>query len=188
MDFALNEQQALLRDSAYAFLNERFPLEALQALAVGGPVPDLWDELSELGWSGLLVPEEHGGSGGDFVDAVLVLEALGYAAVPSPFAQSAVVGTGLIAALGTPEQRAQWLPALAKGELIVTPALAEATGEFSPESMSARGGPDEALSGTKLFVKDADRAGLLLCAVQRRGAPWLVAVSRPIEPTRPPSS
>ena len=176
MDFALNEQQALLRDSAYAFLNERFPLEALQALAVGGPVPDLWDELSELGWSGLLVPEEHGGSGGDFIDAVLVLEALGYAAVPSPFAQSAVVGTGLIAALGTPEQQAQWLPALAKGELIVTPALAEATGEFSPESMSARGGPDETLSGTKLFVKDADRAGLLLCAVQRRGAPWLVAV------------
>ena len=176
MDFALNEQQALLRDSAYAFLNERFPLEALQALAIGGPVPDLWEEFGELGWCGLLVPETHGGSGGDLMDAVLVLEALGYAGVPSPYAQSAVVGAGLIHALGTSEQQAEWLPVIAKGELIVTPALAEGTGEFSPESVKAAGAPGEPLSGTKLFVKDADRAGLLLTALRWRGEPCLVAV------------
>ena len=180
MDFSLSESQSVLKASVDGFLRERFAIEQLQALAVAAEVPDLWPEMAELGWCGLLIPEMDGGSGGDLFDAALILESLGYAALPSPFAHSAVVGTELVLRFGKAGQRVRWLPRLAKGELRLALALSEENGEFSSGSIRASGAPGKPLSGRKLFVKDADQAEFLITAVRRESEPWLVAVPREI--------
>jgi len=166
MDFEATEGQVLLVQSAKALLAERFPLASLQALAIGEPVPDLWPDIAALGWTGLLIPEAYGGSGGDMLDAVMLVEEMGYACLPSPFVRSAVAAAGAIVQFGDDAQRARWLPPLASGERTMSVAVAEESGEFDHRSIRATGGPGTPLAGRKLFVKDADRCAELVVAVR----------------------
>lgn len=170
MDYGLDDSQTLLRDSARAFLAERFPVSALQALAVSRPVPDLWSEMAELGWTGLLVPEAYGGSDGNVLDGCLLVEQMGYAGLPSPFVHSAFVGGAVLTRFGSDAQRTDILPNIANGSQTVALAFAEASGEFAVPSIAAAATPTSAstfvLSGSKLFVKDADRATRLLVAAR----------------------
>ncbi len=146
MDLSFSSAQLLLQQSARAFLLQRCPPERVQELALDprGFAADLWKEIATLGWPGLLISPELGGSGGCVADALALVEELGRACFPSPFIASAVVAT---TALGRAESRRarDLLASLAMGERICTLALLEGSAGLDPGR----------LTGRKLFVPDA---------------------------------
>ncbi|HEV3135363.1 MAG TPA: acyl-CoA dehydrogenase family protein, partial [Acidimicrobiia bacterium] len=129
MDFEFSEDQELLRATVRRFLTERAPIAYVRDVLDDerGTTDDVWSGLSALGVTGLLVPEVHGGAGMGMVDMAVVLEELGRAVHPGPFASTAVGAASLIALAGSEEDRAELLPALASGDTIGTVALSAST-------------------------------------------------------------
>jgi acyl-CoA dehydrogenase len=111
------EEHALLRAEARRWLDERFPIARVRALADGpdGEDPADWKELADLGWLGLVVPEKHGGAGLGAVHLSVLMEEAGRRLVPSPLLASTLAALALIHD-GSEAQRSRWLPALASGE------------------------------------------------------------------------
>jgi alkylation response protein AidB-like acyl-CoA dehydrogenase len=156
MDFTPSPSQQLLVATARDVLRRHCPPETAQRLALDAHGFDetLWRRMAELGWPGLLVPGDLGGSDGTLLDVILLVEEMGRAALPGPFVTSAVVATTLLLA-GGGERGRRLLPALASGERIATLALVEDSGSYDPRAVGLRCGPDGRVTGTKLFVKDA---------------------------------
>ncbi|HEU4367087.1 MAG TPA: acyl-CoA dehydrogenase family protein [Methylomirabilota bacterium] len=181
MDFSPSPSQQLLVATARDFLRRHCPPETAQRLALDerGFDEAFWRRMAELGWPGLLVPGDFGGSDGSLLDVILLVEEMGRAALPGPFVASAVVATSLLMAAGSAEQRARLLPGLAAGERIVTLALVEDGGSFDPGAISLQCEVPGRLTGTKLFVNNAHVASdlivglrggdLLLLPADRRG-------------------
>ena len=121
MDFTPSASQQLLVATARDVLRRHCPPETAQRLALDAHGFDetLWRRMAELGWSGLLVPGDLGGSDGTLLDVILLVEEMGRAALPGPFVTSAVVATTLLLA-GRGERGRRLLPALASGERIAT--------------------------------------------------------------------
>jgi alkylation response protein AidB-like acyl-CoA dehydrogenase len=133
----------------------------------------LWRKLVELGWTALLVPEEHGGLGASFEDLIVVLEEAGRALLPGPFLATVLCGTPAVVAGGSAAQRAALLPRLARGDLLMTLAVAEAEGRFDAPGIALRARRDASgivLSGEKHFVPDAHVAEVLVVAARSGGA------------------
>jgi alkylation response protein AidB-like acyl-CoA dehydrogenase len=183
MDFRPSAAQQLLVSTARDFLRQHCPIElALQlALDARGFDDKLWRRTAELGWPGLLVPAELGGSGGTLVDAILLVEEMARACLPGPFVSSAVVSTSLLVVAGSQAQQARLLPALASGERTSTLAFVEATGAADLDAILLECAVPGRLNGRKLFVKDAHIADDLIVAV-RSGADLRLLV---IPTTRP---
>jgi len=156
MDLSFSPAQQLLQQSARAFLQQRCPPTLVQELALDprGFAADLWKEIAMLGWPGLLVPPELGGSGGSFGDALALVEELGRACFPSPFIASAIVATSALTAAGGGRARAL-LPALAVGERICALAVLEEPGRLDPDAVALPVAAPGRLTGRKLFVSDA---------------------------------
>jgi alkylation response protein AidB-like acyl-CoA dehydrogenase len=171
MDIRPSPAQQLLTSTAREFLRRHCPPERVQEWVLGerGFDENVWRQVAELGWPGLLVAPEHGGSGGSMLDVALLVEEMGYACLPSPFVTSAVVATTVLAEAGSADQQKRLLPALATGEQIATLALAEDSGSSDPADVGLACAVPGRLSGRKLFVKDAHVAGQLIVAV-REGA------------------
>lgn len=176
MRFALSEDQKLLQASLAKAAADLSPLDRVRRFADGGEMtaPDVWAGLTDLGAPGLLVPEEHGGLGLGLLEAALVAEALGGAVAPTPFLGAGVLAPLALTLAGTPEQQARWLPKLAAGEVLAGVAIAEAVA-------GARDGAgveavDRRLTGTALFVLDAQGVDLLIVADRTGG---LHLVERP---------
>src|ERR1700735_3874528 len=123
---------------------------------VGYPTP-LWTQLGELDLIGLLLPEEYGGSGMTLVEGVALYEELGRALAPTPHFVSTALSGGVIAHAGSDAQKAQWLPGIASGEKILTPAWLEPENGYSPRRVQVR------------VMADGDR-GLRLSGVKRHVA------------------
>ena len=161
MNFGFTEEQELLRSEVRKFLDENCPLEEVRRIGEGaGFDPELWKKVCELGWPGLIVPEEHGGAGLGWVDLVVVLEETGRTLLPSPFVSTTLAAHAL-ARYGSEAQRAALLPGLAEGSVIATLALAEESDVPGPQGVQLLGEKDEGgwvLSGEKRFVLDADVA------------------------------
>lgn len=168
MDFRPSRDQQMLVATAREFLKKHCPPEVAQRLALQarGLDPSLWRQIAELGWPGLLVPAEHGGSDGSLLDVALLMEELGRAALPGPFVGSAVVATALLVAAGTRKQQQRWLPAMASGERIVTLAFLEDEASWDPDAVALRCAIPGRLHGRKLFVNDARAAAALIVAVR----------------------
>jgi len=158
----------MLAATAREFLKKHCPPETAQRLALEarGLDPALWHQLAEVGWPGLLVPADLGGSDGSLLDVTLLMEELGRAALPGPFVASAVVATSLLLAAGSHEQQQRWLPAMASGERIVSLALLEDEGGWDPDAVALRCTIPGRLRGRKLFVNDAQAADALIVAVR----------------------
>ena len=156
MDLSFSPAQQLLQQSARAFLQQRCPPTLVQELALDprGFAADLWKEIAMLGWPGLLVPPELGGSGGSIGDALALVEELGRACFPSPFIASAIVATTALTAAGGRRARAL-LPALAVGERICALAVLEEPGRLDPDAVALPVAAPGRLTGRKLFVSDA---------------------------------
>jgi alkylation response protein AidB-like acyl-CoA dehydrogenase len=158
LDFEFSEDQELLRASVRRFLAEQAPIAYVRALLDDerGATEDVWDGLAELGATGLLVPEAHGGAGGGMVDMAVVLEELGRAVHPGPFASSAVGATSIVHLAGSDDDCATLLPGLASGEIIGTVALGE------PAARATGGSGEWALTGELAHVPDGAGADIIV--------------------------
>jgi alkylation response protein AidB-like acyl-CoA dehydrogenase len=194
--FDLTDEQQAIRSTARDFLAARYKSERIRELAESeqGFEQSDWEEMAELGWTGLALPEQWGGQGLGVVDLAVLFEEMGYALAPSPLFSSTVAGLAL-SLCGSDEQRERLLRPLAEGELRGTPALWDAgspatIGSFT---MEARGDGDGiVLDGEKVLVMDAAAADFFLVAtsdgrrhVVERGADGLsVTAATTIDPTR----
>ena len=116
MNFDFSDDQQAIKRTAKELLEERFKPERLREFAEAERYDDeTWKELSELGWPGIFVDEEHGGQGLGTVELVILAEELGYALAPVPFLSNAAAGLVLQEA-GTDDQKERWLPGIASGE------------------------------------------------------------------------
>ncbi len=166
MDFSFSADQTLLKNSARAFLEEHVKPATVRLLwdDPRGESEPLWKEMAQLGWLGLALPDEHGGSGLGLVETAILLEELGRAACPSPYWPTALAAAALVQA-GSPTQRQRWLPAIATGGARAAVAFLDAGLDWAPEAAATRAEPREngwALTGTKRFVAWAHVADVLL--------------------------
>lgn len=169
MNFALDEDHRVLKDSAQVFLDEQISLKAL--LKPGATVRDAgytenWARIGPMGWAGLLLPEEYGGAALSCVDLVMVVEELGRTLAPSPFFGT-LLGSLAVLYGGDEAQKSRLLPQVAAGELTMALALAEEGGrEGGPDraTRATRDGGGWRLNGRKTFVVDAADAALLVVA------------------------
>lgn len=171
MDLSLTEVQTILLKTAREFLeHECLPSVLREARASErGYSEPLWRAVAELGWAGLAIDEQYGGSGLGVFDLLLLAEETGRVLLPVPLLSSALLCAPTIQAAGTAEQRSRYLPALARGELIAAFALTEPSARYDPagvETRAERDGDGFVLDGTKLFVRDGAIAGLLLVAAR----------------------
>jgi alkylation response protein AidB-like acyl-CoA dehydrogenase len=174
MDISLSEEQELLQGSARDFLQKECPMRLVRAMEEDekGYDLNLWKQMADLGWLGLILPEEYGGSGGTMMDLVILLEEFGRALAPGPFVPTVVqVGLPMLWAGSEPQKRT-YLPKLAQGELIGTMAWHEPSATSQPwgiETTATQQGEGYVLNGIKLCVPYAHVADCLL-TVARTGA------------------
>jgi alkylation response protein AidB-like acyl-CoA dehydrogenase len=161
MDFGLSEEQKLLAATLRRFLDEECPVTRVRDVVAKEPGCDggTWKALCELGVAGLLVPEEHGGSGLGLLDAAVAAEALAWGVAPGPFLGSAVMAPVALLAAGSPEQQACWLPQLAIGSCRIGVAANELVSRRDGAGVEER---DGRLHGTALMVLDGPDADRLL--------------------------
>jgi alkylation response protein AidB-like acyl-CoA dehydrogenase len=173
MDLSLTEEQELLQNSARDFLRQECPTTHVRAMEEDetGYSPELWKQIADLGWAGLMFPEQYGGSGYSFIELCVLMEEFGRALLPSPF-HSTVLTFGLpILFGGSDAQKQRYLPAIASGKLLGTLALTEPSASFEPAGVSVRAESRSGtfvINGTKLFVLNAHTADELLVAVRTR--------------------
>jgi len=177
MSFVLTEEQTLLRDSARVFLAEKAPVVELRRLRDThdgtGFSRSLWQSFVEMGFTGMLVPEPHGGLGLGHVEVGVVMQEIGRNLTASPFFASSVVAVSAIVHSASPAQQASLLPPLARGERIATLAVDE-TSKHRPDQIALRATRTERgwqLSGQKTFVLDGHVADWLIVAARTTGAP-----------------
>jgi alkylation response protein AidB-like acyl-CoA dehydrogenase len=174
MNFGFTEEQEFLRNTAREFLANECPMTVVREISEQEPQgyrPALWEKMAELGWLGLLIPEEHGGAGLGFVDLVVILEEMGRALLPSPFFAN-LQGTLAVLCAGTETQRKEILPAVAEGRTILTFAITEEAGTENLEDLATRAERSNGsyrLTGTKLFVPHAQSADAIV-VVARTGS------------------
>lgn len=175
MALVLNEEQQLLKESADGFFAEKAPVSAIRQLrddkVDGGYDPALWQEMIEMGFSGLLVAEEQGGLGFGYVGAGIVAEAMGKNLSAAPFVASSVVAAELIGAAGSDAQKEALLPAIAAGEKVATLAIDEA-GRHDPLKTSlkaVKGDDGYTLSGMKTFVPEGATADSIIVVARTAG-------------------
>jgi alkylation response protein AidB-like acyl-CoA dehydrogenase len=167
MDLDLTPEQELLRETVRGLCARHAGLDVVRAMEddpTGYPEP-FWRQLAELGLIGLTLPEEDGGSAVTMLDAVIVYEELGRALAPSPHFVSSVLAGGYLARAGTPAQRAEWLPRIASGDAVVTPAWLEPGNSYREAGVQLRAehrGEGWVLSGVKRHVQFAGGATRLL--------------------------
>ncbi len=174
MNFGFSEEQDFLRSTAREFIETECPPTRVRELmeTPEGYDPALWKQMAELGWLGLLIPEEYGGAELNYVDLVVVLEEMGRGLLPSPFFGH-LQGTLAVLRAGNDTQRKELLSAAASGERILSFAITEEAGTEFAEALTAsavRDGDGYKLSGTKLFVPDGQNADTLVVAARTGGA------------------
>jgi len=139
----------------------------------------VWKEIADLGWTGLVISEAHGGAGFGFTELSVVLEEMGRLVTPGPFFASAVLATSAIEELATEEQKAALLPPLASGEAIATLALFETPRGWDLADLdctAGREGDGWKIDGTKRHVLDGHLADKFLVAAVMDGGVGLFVV------------
>jgi alkylation response protein AidB-like acyl-CoA dehydrogenase len=176
MALVLNEEQSMLRDSARGLISDQAPVSHLRQLRdskdATGFSRELWRSFAEMGFSGLLVPDEFGGSGLGCVDAGVVMEEIGRTLMPSPFLSTAVLAASALSRGGSAAQKSEHLPRIADGSLLAALAVDEGAKHrpLRTKMQAARSGNGFKLNGAKAFVVDGHTADLLIVAARTAGA------------------
>jgi acyl-CoA dehydrogenase len=167
MNFDFSDDQKQLRDQARRFLAEKCPPKAVRAVLDGQADSDraLWKGLAEMGFLGVAIPEEYGGTGAGHLELCVIAEELGRVLAPVPFASTVYLAAEALLMAGSEEQKRKWLPKIASGEAIGTLALFEGAGNPSPKAIktAAAGG---AITGTKAPVADGAIADFAIVAAR----------------------
>ena len=175
MPLVLNEEQNMLKDAAKDFCGKSTPITELRKLRDDkdetGFSRDIWQQMVELGWAGITIPEDFGGLGFGYMGIGVVMEECGRTLTASPLMATAVLGSSAILEGGTEAQKAELLPALAGGELLTALALEE-TPHHDPYNISTKAeksGDGYKLNGTKKFVLDGHVANQLIVVARTSG-------------------
>jgi alkylation response protein AidB-like acyl-CoA dehydrogenase len=176
MALVLTEEQSMLRDSARGLISDKAPVSHLRHLRdskdATGFSRELWKSFAEMGFSGLLVAEEFGGSGLGFVEAGIVMEEIGRTLMPSPFLSTAVLAASALSRVGSAAQKSEHLPKISAGSLLAALAVDEGSKHrpLNTELKAVRSGNGFRLTGSKALVVDGHVADLLIVAARTAGA------------------
>ena len=176
MALVLNEEQQSLKDIAKEFLQKNAPVTHFREIRDTenelGYDPDLWKQMIDLGWSGILVPEEYGGFDFGMVGMGSILEEMGKMLTPSPLFSTGVLGASLISLGGNDKQKQTYLPQIVDGSITTALALEEGN-RHSPLSINTEAkkvGKNYTLKGNKTFVIDGHSSNLLIVAARTSGS------------------
>ena len=163
MNFGFSDDQQAIKRTARDFLAARYPLATVRRLAEDdrGFTDEQWQELVELGWPGVIVPEDRGGLGLGAIELVVIAEEMGYALAPSPWFSTTCAAL-MLAAAGTEEQRERWLEPLAAGEARGTLAVWDEHAGWAPDHSEVEPASDGTLSCVKIAVPDAASADFVI--------------------------
>jgi len=167
MNLDFSEEQEMLREMVRSLCTEHAGVDVVRAMEDDpkGYPADLWKQLGEVELLGILIPEEFGGAGMNMLDAAVVYEELGRSLAPSPHFVSCVLAAGAILEAGDDAQKKEWLPRIASGEAIISPAWLEPGNGYGPKGVQLRAqaeGDEFVLTGTKLHCLFASSASRLL--------------------------
>lgn len=176
MDFDLTEEQRMLADSVDRLMAERYSFEHRNSYLaeVVGWSREMWNSYAELGLLGLPFAADDGGLGGGSVDTMIVMEAIGRALVLEPYFATIILAGGCVRAGANQTQRAQLVPAIAAGELLVSLAHSEPQARYELANVRTRAhreGDAWVLNGSKRFVLHGDTADKLIVSARVRGEP-----------------
>jgi alkylation response protein AidB-like acyl-CoA dehydrogenase len=173
----LTEEQSMLRDAARTWTQEKSPVSAFRKMRdSGAPLgydPAAFNEMAEMGWTGVIIPEEYGGSDFGYLSLGLVLEETGRTLTASPLLSTALAAASALILGGTDAQKEAWLPKIAAGETVGTLAIEEGP-HHAPEKVAlaaTKSGSGYSLSGTKTFVLEGMAAGVFVVSARTSGKP-----------------
>ena len=173
----LNEEQSMLRDAAKSWTQEKSPVTAFRKMRDSGVEigydANAWNEMAEMGWAGVIIPEEYGGSAFGYLSIGLILEELGRTLTASPLIASGVGAASALVLGGSDAQKSEWLPRIADGSVVGALAVDEGA-HHAPEKVAltaAKSGAGYSLSGTKTFVIEGLAANLLVVSARTSGKP-----------------
>ncbi len=176
MALVLTEEQSMLRDSARALISDRAPVSHLRQLRdsrdATGFSRELWQEFVQMGFAGLLIPEDFGGSGLGCVEAGIIMEEIGRTLMPSPFLSTGVLAASALDRGGSSAQKSAYLPQIASGSLLAALAIDEGTKHRPLQTalQAVRSGNGFRLNGAKALVVDGHVADLVIVAARTAGA------------------
>jgi alkylation response protein AidB-like acyl-CoA dehydrogenase len=172
----LNEEQVMLRDAAKDWTQEKSPVSALRKLREAkseiGFDRALWQDMAQMDWAGVIIPESHGGADFGYRSLGLVLEETGRTLTASPLVSTALTAASALILGGSPAQQAAWLPKIAAGEIVASLAVDE-TAHHAPNKIgltATQSGDGYVLNGKKTFVLEGLAADLLIVAARTSGA------------------
>lgn len=171
MDFDLTEEQEMLKSTAQKFFKDECPELLIREMRDDekGYSPELWKKMADLGWMGVMIPDEYEGIGGSFLDLAILLDAMGEVCLPGPFFSTVVLGGLTILSAGSEKQKKEILPKIACGESLLALALSEPGVWYDTSEISTTAKPGKdgyTINGTKLFVENAHIADYILCTAK----------------------
>lgn len=175
MKLILTEEEQFLKDTAKSFAEERSPITHFRSLRdMSDPMlwdKNIWNEMSKLGWPGIMIPEEFGGSNFGLSGICVVLQECAKTLTPSPLFASGVLGAYAINNYGTKEQKEKYLPLIASGELTTSVAVDESShhNPYDTELIAKKNSDEYILSGKKNFVIDGTSSDLLIVLARTSG-------------------
>ena len=174
MDFTLNEEQQLLKNSAERFVEQDYGFERRREIIASpdGFNREVWAQMAELGWLGLPFSEEDGGYDGTPVETMILMEAIGCGLMVEPYLATVVLGGGLIAACGNADQKATILPQLIAGKMLLAFAYAEPQSRFDPADVittATKDGGGYLLNGHKAVVLNGGSADKIIFSARTSG-------------------
>jgi len=176
VELVLTEDQELLAQTATDFVRQHSPISRLRALRdAADPIGfsrDVWKQMAELGWVGILIPEEYGGAGMGLADIAVVLESLGRTLAPEPFLSTVLLGGQLLTHAGNDAQKQTWLPGIASGDKILTVATQEARNRYDLNRVATKAehqGESWTLSGEKIQVLDGATVDAFIISARTSG-------------------
>ena len=174
----LTEEQNMLRDAARSWVQEKSPVTAFRRMRDSGVElgydAAAWNEMAEMGWAGVIIPEEYGGSNFGYLSLGLVLEELGRTLTASPLLASGLAAASALILGGSEAQKSEWLPKIAEGSVVATLAIDEGP-RHAPDVVQATV-KDGKLIGRKTFVLEGYGAKLLIVSAKGDGGVGLYLV------------
>lgn len=164
----LTEEQSMLKDAAKSWVQEKSPVTAFRKVRDSGVElgydAAAWNEMAEMGWAGVIIPEEYGGSNFGYLSLGLILEELGRTLTASPLLASGLAGASALILGGTDAQKSEWLPKIAEGSVVATLAVDEGP-HHNPAKVETKfeGGK---ITGKKTFVLEGMAANLLVVSAK----------------------
>ena len=173
----LTQDQELLAQTALDYVRANSPVSRVRDLRdAGDPVGfsrSLWQDMAQLGWVGMLIPEEYGGAGLGLADCAVVMEALGRHLAPEPFVSTVLLAGQLLTEAGSPEQKRAWLPGVASGDAILSLAYQEARSRYDLNRVGTTATAEDGawrIAGQKIQVLDGYAADALIVSARTAGA------------------